>query len=121
MTATPLNIDQKIKVQAIEKGKEYASMDDPRKFGKVFHKLTFRKAIDEKILVPYQIILADVTQAEEKDLRKILNREYVELPKFLTDAETLSSDITLLKSIKNMIYRKSLLFIRKLILQKIYQ
>ncbi len=113
MTATPLNIDQKIKLQAIEKGKEYASMDDPKKFGKVFHKLTFRKAIDEKILVPYQIILADVTQAEEKDLRKILNREYVELPKFLTDAETLSSDITLLKSIKKYDLQKIITFHRK--------
>ena len=113
MTATPLNIDQHIKLKAIEKGKKFASMDDDKTFGKVFHKLTFREAINEEILVPYKIILADITKAEEDDLRKIINREYVEISKVLTDAETLSSDITLLKSIRKYNLQKIITFHRK--------
>ena len=55
MTATPLNLDQKIKEKAYEKSLEISSMDDRKKFGPIFHKLSFRDAVS-KILVPYQII-----------------------------------------------------------------
>ena len=46
MTATPRIYSARVLTTAKEVGFEFASMDVEGKFGKVFHRLTFREAID---------------------------------------------------------------------------
>ena len=56
MTATPriLKNDQDAII--------FAGMDDASQFGEVAYTLTFREAVDRKILVDYQLVVAAVTQ-----------------------------------------------------------
>ena len=50
-------------------------MDDKKKFGPIFHKLSFRDAVSNQILVPYQIIFQDIKKSETEVIEKIINRK----------------------------------------------
>ena len=54
MTATPRIYSARVLTTAKEAGFEFASMDVEGKFGKVFHRLTFREAIERSLLTDYQ-------------------------------------------------------------------
>ena len=113
MTATPLNLDQKIKEKAFEKNKEVSSMDDPEKFGNIFHTLSFREAVENEILVPYQIIFQDSKQSEAEVIEKILKRELVSIPDLdYIDTESIACDIALIKAMKKYSFRKVITFHR---------
>ena len=113
MTATPLNVDQKIKEKAYEKNIEVLSMDDPHKFGEIFHTLSFRDAVSEEILVPYKIIFEDIKKSESEVLEKIINRKLVKIPEIeYIDAESIACDIAIVKGMKKYKIRKLITFHR---------
>ena len=113
MTATPLNIDQKIKEKAYEKNIEISSMDDTEKFGKVFHTLSFREAVAEEILVPYKIIFQDIKKSESEVIEKIVKRKLVKIPEIeYIDAESVACDIAIVKGMKQYGIRKLITFHR---------
>jgi superfamily II DNA or RNA helicase len=60
MTATPRVYSESTKRAAKEEDFEYASMDDPQKFGEVFHKLGFSEAIERRLLTDYQVAVIGI-------------------------------------------------------------
>jgi superfamily II DNA or RNA helicase len=60
MTATPRIYSAHVLKTAKEAGYEFASMDDEEKFGKLFHRLTFRDAIERDLLTDYQVAIIGV-------------------------------------------------------------
>jgi superfamily II DNA or RNA helicase len=67
MTATPRIYSARVLTTAKEEGFEFASMDDEEIFGKVFHRLTFREAIERKLLTDYQVAIIGVDNATYRD------------------------------------------------------
>jgi hypothetical protein len=67
MTATPRIYSAHVLKTAREAGYEFASMDDEEKFGKVFHRLTFREAIQRDLLTDYQVAIIGVDNATYRD------------------------------------------------------
>ena len=113
MTATPLNLDQKIKDKAFEKNIEVSSMDDLKKFGSVFHTLSFREAVKNEILVPYRIIFQEIMQSESEVIEKILKRKLVKIPDIeYIDSESIACDIALIKAMKKYSFNKVITFHR---------
>ena len=64
MTATERLATPRLKKRFEEKNKVLFSMDDEEKYGKVFYRLPFGKAIAEGIVADYKIIVAAMTSAE---------------------------------------------------------
>lgn len=62
MTATPKLYGDKAKVQAKKESYEISSMDDESKFGPVFYRLTFGRAVDEGLLTDYRVIVLTVSE-----------------------------------------------------------
>ena len=60
MTATPRYFTGRVLKAAQEADLEVASMDDPSKFGTVFHRLTFGEAIKRDLLTDYQVAVVGV-------------------------------------------------------------
>jgi superfamily II DNA or RNA helicase len=67
MTATPRIYSAHVLRTQKEAGYEFASMDDEEKFGKVFHRLTFREAIQRNLLTDYQVAIIGVDNATYRD------------------------------------------------------
>ncbi|MDC0340464.1 DEAD/DEAH box helicase family protein [Candidatus Poseidoniaceae archaeon] len=69
MTATERIQTPRVKKYLETAGKDYFSMDDEDKYGTTFHSLTFGKAIKQKIIADYRIILAGCDyQGEDEDV-----------------------------------------------------
>jgi superfamily II DNA or RNA helicase len=98
MTATPKVFSSKLKSQAAESDIEVNSMDDPLKFGKVFHTFSFAEAIDKKILTDYRVIVMGVSDDTIHHL--IGNRDFVEFEDQTLDAATLASHFGLAKAMQ---------------------
>lgn len=62
MTATPKIYGDKARVQAKTESYEVSSMDDEEKFGPVFYRLSFGRAVDEGLLTDYRVIALTVSQ-----------------------------------------------------------
>ena len=60
MTATPRYFTGRVLKAAQDADLEVASMDDPAKFGSVFHRLTFGEAIKRNLLTDYQVAVVGV-------------------------------------------------------------
>jgi len=77
MTATPKIVSKKIRTKLGEETDEYlADMNNEAIFGPTFHRMSFKEAINDGILVDYKILAIGV---KDEDLRKkIINREYLE-------------------------------------------
>ena len=122
MTATPLNLDQKIKEKAYEKSLEISSMDDKKKFGPIFHKLSFRDAVSNQILVPYQIIFQDIKKSETEVIEKIINRKLVKIKDIdYIDSESIACDVAITKAMKKYNIRKLITFLDYKQLQNIFK
>ncbi|TRW79285.1 helicase [Mycolicibacterium sp. 018/SC-01/001] len=98
MTATPRFYTGRVIRAAQESEMEVASMDDPAKFGKVFHRLGFGEAIRQALLTDYQVAIVGVDDATYRDWanRGVLVRR----DEKTTDARTLASQIGLAKAMK---------------------
>ena len=62
MTATPKIYGDSARRQAKEESYEVSSMDDVEKFGPVFYKISFARAVDEGLLTDYRVIALTVSE-----------------------------------------------------------
>ena len=60
MTATPRYFTGQVRRGAGEADLELVSMDDPKHFGTVFHRLTFGQAIERDLLSDYRVVIVGV-------------------------------------------------------------
>ncbi|MBI2694921.1 DEAD/DEAH box helicase [Mycobacterium nebraskense] len=99
MTATPRYFTGRVLKAAQEADFEVASMDDPTKFGTVFHRLTFGEAIKRNLLTDYQVAVVGVdddTYLRWAEKGVLLTRD----GKKITDARTLAGQIGLAKAMR---------------------
>jgi superfamily II DNA or RNA helicase len=75
MTATERMVRSRVREVVEEAQRIVFSMDDQNVYGPVFHKLSFGKAISQKIIADYRIVLAGVTESEV--LKLITTNRYV--------------------------------------------
>ncbi len=110
MTATQRLIKPFIKKRAEEENLVVFSMDDENTYGKVFHEYNFGKAIEQKVIADYKIIIAGI---EEKDLFEwiSLNKDLVTIDaQDETNANTLFTQILVAKAIKEYPIKKIISF-----------
>lgn len=62
MTATPKVYGDNVKTRAGEVAAELYSMDDEDKFGPVAHELTFAKAVEDRLLCDYRVVVLAINQ-----------------------------------------------------------
>jgi len=109
MTATPRFYSEALRDKANELECELSSMDDPVKFGPVFHELKFSKAIEENLLSDYQVAIIGVDDSSYRDYAEqgtILTTD----GKKITDARTLAGHIALAKAIRKYGLRRVISF-----------
>jgi superfamily II DNA or RNA helicase len=109
MTATPRVYSEAVRDKANELECELSSMDDPVKFGPVFHELKFSKAIEKGLLSDYQVAIIGV---DDPTYRAYAERGTVVTTdgKNITDARTLSGHIVLAKAIHKYKLRRVISF-----------
>ena len=111
MTATPRIYSARVLRTAMEAGFEFASMDDEEKFGKVFHRLSFREAIERDLLTDYRVAIIGVDNATYRD--------WAEKAWFITvdgkevkDARAVAGQIGLAKAMRRFDLRRVITFHR---------
>jgi len=98
MTATPRYYTGRVLKAAQDEDLEVATMNDPAKFGTVFHRLTFGEAIRRSLLTDYQVAVVgvdDATYREWAEKGTLVKRDGKP-----TDARTLASQIGLAKAMR---------------------
>ena len=65
MTATPRLYAPNVKARAADHHADLFSMDDPATYGPEFHRLTFSKAVDMKILADYKVAIFTVYEPDQ--------------------------------------------------------
>jgi superfamily II DNA or RNA helicase len=109
MTATPRYFTGRVLKAAQEADLEVASMDDPSKFGTVFHRLPFGEAIKRELLSDYQVVVVGVdndTYRKWAEKGTLLTRD----GKKITDAQTLAGQIGLAKAIQKYDLHRTISF-----------
>jgi predicted helicase len=99
MTATPRYFTGRVVKAAQDADYEVASMNDETKFGTVFHRLTFGKAIKRDLLTDYQIAIIgvdDATYREWAEKGTLVTRDGKEI----VNAATLAGQIGLAKAMR---------------------
>ena len=108
MTATPKIFSEHVKQTTKELEYEIVSMDDGEKFGPVFHKLPFSKAIEQGLLSDYQVIIPIM---DNKIYQEYAERgRFVAIGDYETDARTLASQLLIAKTIKQNDLKKVITF-----------
>ena len=111
MTATPRIYSARILRTAKEAGFEFASMDDEEKFGKVFHRLTFREAIERNLLTDYQVAIIGVDNTTYRDWAE--KAWFITIDgKEVTDARAVAGQIGLAKAMRRYNLRRVITFHR---------
>jgi superfamily II DNA or RNA helicase len=99
-TATPRTYSSKVKKAAEDRGVEVVGMDNAVLFGEVLYALPFGKAIENKLLTDYRVVIIGVDNPTIAQW--IANREQVSTGTGIeTDSESLAAQIGLLKAIKD--------------------
>ncbi|MBB1517474.1 DEAD/DEAH box helicase [Tessaracoccus sp. MC1679] len=81
MTATPRMFGEETKGKAAEHSAELTSMDDPAKFGPVFHRLGFGEAVERDLLSDYKVMVLMVSEEQmAAPLQEMLAGEDHEIP-----------------------------------------
>ncbi len=109
LTATPRYVTGQVRGQAAAVGYEYASMDDVERFGPVFHRLTFREAMDEGLLADYRVVVVGVDDDMYRDLidhAALVRADEGEV----TDARSLAGQVALSKAMREFDLRRVLSF-----------
>lgn len=108
MTATPRYFTDRVIEKSKELEYEMASMDDEKKYGPVFHQLTFGQAIKQDLLSDYQVVIISASEKERKMAEEaVLVRTNEGL---FTDARTFAAQIGLAKAIKKYDLHKIITF-----------
>ena len=108
MTATPRYYTGRVLKAAQDEDLEVATMNDPAKFGTVFHRLTFGEAIRRKLLTDYQVAVVGVDDATYRDWAE--KGTLVKRDGKTTDARTLASQIGLAKAMRKYDLRRVISF-----------
>lgn len=109
MTAIPRYFTGRVVREAKKDEFEIASMDNEAKFGRVFHRLSFAKAIEQKLLTDYQVIVVGVDNATYRDWAE--RGRFVTIDgKKITDARTLAGQIGLAKAMRRYDLRRTISF-----------
>lgn len=99
-TATPRTYSSKVKKAAEDRGVEVVGMDNAAQFGEVLYALPFGKAIENKLLTDYRVVIIGVDNPTIAQW--IATRELVTTDTGIeTDSESLAAQIGLLKAIKD--------------------
>lgn len=109
MTATPRYFTGRVLREAKDADYEIASMDDPIRFGEVFHRLSFSEAIYHKLLTDYQVAILgvdDVTFRAWAERGALVTLD----GKKITDARSLAGQIGLAKAMKKFDLRRTISF-----------
>ncbi|MDP9234979.1 MAG: DEAD/DEAH box helicase family protein [Actinomycetota bacterium] len=110
MTATPRITKDNVKSSAASQGISILSMDDPVLYGPIFHRMSFRKAIELKLLSDYRILVYVMTTAECRKM--VSKRRYVSIDGKVKDSRDLANEIGLVKAMKSYDLRKVVTFHR---------
>jgi len=108
-TATPTVYGTRDKGRAIDKSVKLASMDDRTSFGPVVHKLTFAEAIEQELLVPYQVAVipvSDITVHQLIENHRIVTPDGDEY----LDAASLAAQVACARAMKNYGCRRMVAF-----------
>ena len=113
MTATQRMLRPKLKKIAADQDRLVFSMDDEAIYGKLFHSYNFGKAINDKIISDYEIIVAGIQESELKNW--IANNKELEVLNetdntTFTTAQTLFTQIILAKAIESYPINKVISF-----------
>jgi predicted helicase len=113
MTATQRMLRPKLKKIAADNERLVFSMDDEDIYGKLFHSYNFGKAINDKIISDYEIIVAGIQESELKIW--IANNKELEVLNeadntTFTTAQTLFTQIILAKAIESYPINKVISF-----------
>jgi superfamily II DNA or RNA helicase len=109
MTATPRYFTGRVLKAAQEADYEVASMDDQKKFGPVFHRLSFGDAIERDLLTDYQVVIVgvdDATYREWAERGALVTRD----GKQIDNAATLAGQIGLAKAMRKHDLRRVISF-----------
>lgn len=109
MTATPRYFTGRVLKAAQEADFEVASMDDEKKFGPVFHRLSFGEAIEGDLLTDYQVAIVgvdDATYREWAEKGTLVTRD----GKTIDNAATLAGQIGLAKAMRKYDLRRVISF-----------
>ncbi len=99
-TATPRTYSSTVHKAAEDRGVEVVGMDNAALFGEVLYALPFGKAIEQKLLTDYRVVIIGVD--DPTIAQWIANRELVSTGTGIeTDSESLAAQIGLLKAIKD--------------------
>ena len=99
-TATPRTYSSTVHKAAEDRGVEVIGMDNATLFGEVLYALPFGKAIENKLLTDYRVVIIGVD--DPTIAQWITNRELVTTNTGIeTDSESLAAQIGLLKAIKD--------------------
>ena len=108
LTATPRVFTSSAITKAAEVGISTLSMDDHKVFGKVFYRYDFPKAIKEKVLCDYRVVIIGVDEREiESSIRE---RLLVNAGSLNTDFESLAIHIAVSKAMKKWNLRRLISF-----------
>ena len=109
MTATPRYFTGRVLKAAQEADYEVASMDDQKKFGPVFHRLSFGDAIERELLTDYQVVIVgvdDATYREWAEKGALVTRDGTRID----NAATLAGQIGLAKAMRKYDLRRVISF-----------
>lgn len=99
-TATPRTYSSNVKKAAEDRGVEVVGMDNAALFGEVLYALPFGKAIEQKLLTDYRVVIIGVD--DPTIAQWIANRALVTTGTGIeTDSQSLAAQIGVLKAIKD--------------------
>ena len=120
MTATPKIFTARVVEAGDEADYQIASMDDEAKYGKVFHCLSFGKAIEQKLLTDFQVVIMVFDKATDPDFRELYEkyREWVQKRRFVRigddDESRMASDlaarVAVLKAMRYLGCRRGIVY-----------
>lgn len=109
MTATPRFFTRRVRRAAAAADYEVASMDDLKRFGPEFYRLTFAEAIERQLLSDYRVLVVVVDDPTYQDYA-----EHGQLVTFgserISDARTLAAHIGLAKATRRYDLRRTITF-----------
>jgi len=118
MTATPKNFTPRVLQRAIEVGDERASMDDEKRYGTVFHELSYAQALKDKLVTDYRIAIIAV---KEEELREWAERgHHVKIDGVDDDFYKLAPQVAVLKAMRKYGIRRMITFHNRVDRAKIF-
>lgn len=109
MTATPRYFTGRVRKAAQEADFEVASMDDEKKFGPVFHRLSFGEAIERELLTDYRVVIVgvdDATYRQWAEKGTLITRDGTRID----NAATLAGQIGMAKAMRKYDLRRVISF-----------